>query len=438
MINIINNKDCCGCSACVSICPKHCIMMTEDEEGFLYPKVNGEICIDCGLCERVCNELNPYNKREPIQVLAAINKDEEIREKSSSGGVFYIIAEKIISKGGVVFGARFDKNWQVVIDFAEDMKGVESFMGSKYVQARMDTAYIDVKRFLDQGRMVLFSGTPCQVAGLHKYLRKSYENLITVDFICHGVPSPKVWRIYLDGIMKEYKKLCSIEFRNKKNGWKNFNFKLGYNKDDDTISLLSPFSRNHYMKAFLHDIILRPSCYDCKVKGCSSMSDITIADFWGVNSIFPKMDDDKGTSLVFINTDKGKDALDFSCLNVALTDFKRVIPLNSACCYSPKSHPKRNEFFSHLGNENLIELINDYTKPTLKQRIRNVKADIKLMINRMLIICNGGGEIAQSIKKTERILRIYQDQHVVSICFRSKSNGWKKYNMEIKIKSVTS
>ena len=144
MINIINNKDCCGCSACVSICPKHCIMLTEDEEGFLYPKVNSEICIDCGLCERVCNELNPYNKREPIQVLAAINKNEEVREKSSSGGVFYVIAEKIISKGGVVFGARFDKNWQVVIDFSEDMKGVESFMGSKYVQARMDTAYIDV------------------------------------------------------------------------------------------------------------------------------------------------------------------------------------------------------------------------------------------------------------------------------------------------------
>ena len=150
MITITDKYNCCGCSACYSICPKHCITMQADNEGFLYPKVNEADCIDCGLCEKVCNELHPYDKREPLKVFAAINKDFEVRLKSSSGGIFHILAEKTIGEGGVVFGARFDEHWQVVIDYAEDIKGVEAFMGSKYVQARIATAYIDAKRFLNE------------------------------------------------------------------------------------------------------------------------------------------------------------------------------------------------------------------------------------------------------------------------------------------------
>ena len=237
--------------------------MVADNEGFLYPQVDMDTCIDCALCEKVCNELQPYEKREPLKVLAAINKNEEIRLKSSSGGIFYILAEKIIKEDGVVFGARFDENWQVVIDYAEDMKEVEAFMGSKYVQARMENAYKDVKRFLTDSRMVLFSGTPCQVAGLHKYLRKPYDNLLTVDFICHGTPSPKVWGMYLDEVVKEVKSISSVEFRNKDKGWKDFSFNLRFNEGDKTASMLSPYKQNHYMKAFLREIILRPSCYDC-------------------------------------------------------------------------------------------------------------------------------------------------------------------------------
>lgn len=188
IISIQNKKNCCGCSACSSICPKQCITMTEDDEGFLYPMINEESCINCGLCEKVCNELHPYDKRKPLRVLAVINKNEEIRLRSSSGGVFYILAEKIIREGGVVFGARFDETWQVLIDYADSMKGLQAFMGAKYVQARMANAYKDVKRFLTSGRMVLFTGTPCQIAGLHRFLRKSYDNLLTVDIICHGTP----------------------------------------------------------------------------------------------------------------------------------------------------------------------------------------------------------------------------------------------------------
>lgn len=391
MINVIDKHNCCGCSACASICPKRCIQMVADNEGFLYPQVDKDTCIDCGLCEKVCNELQPYGKREPLKVLAAINKNEEIRLKSSSGGIFYILAEKVIKEGGVVFGARFDENWQVVIDYAEDMKGVEAFMGSKYVQARMENAYKDVKRFLTDGRMVLFSGTPCQVAGLHKYLRKPYDNLLAVDFICHGTPSPKVWGMYLDEVVKDAKRISSVEFRNKDKGWKDFSFNLRFNEGDKMVSMLSPYKQNHYMKAFLRDIILRPSCYKCKAKGCSSQSDITIADFWGVHNIYPEMDDDKGTGLILLNTDNGIDALDKKQVISAETNFKRIKSLNPAYYLSPKEPSKRDEFFARLDNENIIELINECTSPTPKQRLYKTVDDFIFLIYKMLRCVNRGG-----------------------------------------------
>lgn len=411
--------------------------MVDDEEGFLYPKVDESICVNCGLCEKVCNELHPFDKREPQQVLAAINKNEEIRLRSSSGGIFYILAENVIKDGGVVFGARFDENWQVVIDYAEDMKGIESFMGSKYVQARIANAYKDVKRFLAERRNVLFSGTPCQVAGLHKFLRKPHDNLLTVDFICHGTPSPKVWRMYLDEVIKEGQRISSIEFRNKKKGWKNFSFNLRYNANDKTISMLSPFSQNHYMKAFLQNIILRPSCYDCKAKGCSSHSDVTIADFWGINTVFPDMDDDKGTGLVFINTEKGNEAFDLSQVNVKETTYERVKLLNSACYRSPKVHPKRKDFFSRLDSENLIELINDCTKPTVKQLLQMLIDRCKRLVMKLLKpVCRGGNSerLSIDIPVTGRNqIMLPENPRIVFVCFRCKERGWKKYNMEIRV-----
>lgn len=435
MITIIDKKNCCGCSACASVCPRHCISMQEDREGFLYPKVNESDCIDCGLCEKVCNELHPFERREPLKVLAAINKNEEVRMKSSSGGIFHLLAEKTVSEGGVVFGARFDGDWQVVIDYAEDMEGVEAFMGSKYVQARMENAYTDAKRFLQEGRKVLFSGTPCQVAGLHKFLRRQYDNLLTVDFICHGTPSPKVWRMYLDEVCGRIQRISSVEFRNKARGWKDFSFNLRYNEGDNTVSMLSPYTRNHFMKAFLQDIILRPSCYDCKAKGYSSQSDITIADFWGIGKVFPDMDDDKGTGLVFINTEKGAHSLDFSKMEVRATTYECVKPLNRACYCSVAQHPKREEFFIRLGKENLIGLIEDCTRLTLKQRMRmqlcRCKHLIKSGIKRM-----GGGKnfvVVQISDKSDSIYTISENPRIVSVCFRNKDNGWKGYHMEIRV-----
>lgn len=388
MIHIIEKKNCCGCSACASICPKSCITMQEDGEGFLYPHVDNITCVKCGLCEKVCNELHPYGKRKPKQVFAAINKDIDVRLKSSSGGVFYILAEKTIKDGGVVFGARFDSDWQVVINYAEDLNGIKSFMGSKYVQARIENAYKDAKKFLLEGKKVLFSGTPCQVAGLHKFLRKSYENLLTVDFVCHGTPSPKVWKLYLDSVLNGIKSIDKIEFRNKNNGWKKFNFNLVYHKNNRSISLLSPASQNHYMKAFLHDIILRPSCYNCNVKECRSQSDITIADFWGIEKVFPDIDDDKGTSLIFINTEYGAEALDFTSIEYLETEYSKIKTLNKACIYSSAPHPKRDFFFDRLNKgDNLIKLIETCTKPSFKYRI-------KRFLSRCMhlpIILSGGG-----------------------------------------------
>lgn len=359
MINITDNHDCCGCSACASVCPKLCISMLADKEGFLYPQVNKDSCIECGLCEKVCNELHPYEKRKPYKVLAAINKNEDIRMKSSSGGIFYILAEKIINEEGVVFGARFDKNWQVVIDYAEDMEGVKAFMGSKYVQARIENAYKNTKLFLTKGRKVLFSGTPCQVAGLYKFLRKQYPNLLTVDFICHGTPSPKVWGMYLNIMTNGIRNLHHAEFRSKVAGWKNFSVSLNYDIGDKSVTYTSPMTKDLYMRAFLQNLILRPSCHDCKAKGCSSQSDITIADFWGVQSIKPEMDDDKGISLLLVHSVEADTLLQTNQLIVEPVDFEIAARYNTAVSCSSKPHANRDLFFQKLDKEPLFELIQE-------------------------------------------------------------------------------
>lgn len=392
MISIDDKTLCCGCSACAMKCPKHCITMQSDNEGFLYPVVNEAECIDCGLCEKVCHELHPYDERKPLSVYAAINKDEQVRMNSSSGGMFYLLAEKTISEGGVVFGARFDEDWQVVIDYAETLEDVKPFMGSKYVQARTATAYRDAEAFLKQGRKVLFSGSPCQIAGLHHYLRKDYDNLTTVDFVCHGVPSPKVWQRYLDEVVTSGKRSISdVKFRNKGNGWKKFNFVLSYNHDSKSYSLSSWHQQNHYMRAFLSDMILRPSCHDCRAKQGRSYSDITIADFWGINIEMPEMDDDKGTGLVLVNTEKGRQALDWSKVIMKESSIEVASKYNGGLSSLTKPHPKRTEFFAKLDNcESVIGLIDKSLRPPFKRRIRMALRRCEQFVKKVLKMLIGG------------------------------------------------
>lgn len=326
MVHIKKKTLCCGCSACVQVCPKQCISLYEDKEGFLYPCVDKTKCIECGLCEKVCPCLGDSSEREPKVVYAAKNSNENIRLKSSSGGVFTLLAEKVINAGGVVFGARFDENWDVELSYTETIEGLSAFRGAKYIQAQVGTTFIEAERFLKAGRKVLFSGTPCQIKGLLKYLRKDYDNLLTVDFVCHGVPSPKVWRLYLKEEIERIARqgddgknivlsslvmptIKGINFRDKSSGWKKYSFTLQLTKalaegEQNSVLRSNKFYENPFMQAFLSDLILRPSCYACPAKSGKSSSDITIGDFWGIEHIKPEIDDDKGVSLVMVHNEK--------------------------------------------------------------------------------------------------------------------------------------
>lgn len=324
MVNIVDKSRCCGCSACVLVCPKQCISFDEDKNGFLYPVVNKDLCINCGLCEKVCPFLNPSKPRKPVKVLAAINPNEEIRMRSSSGGVFTMLAEAIIDKGGVVFGARFDENWEVMHDYIEIREGLDAFRGSKYAQSKIGITYKEVKDFLMQGRKVLFSGTGCQIAGLRLFLRKEYDNLLMVEIVCHGVPSPAVWRAYLDEKANR-NKINSINFRDKRNGWNGYG--LTIEKDDDIIYEL--YTSNRYMQIFLKDLCLRPSCANCPVKQGASGADLIIGDFWGVENIHPEMYDNKGCSFVVVNSEKGKEQI------VQINTKNLEITYEEGCRYNP-------------------------------------------------------------------------------------------------------
>lgn len=370
MISIIHKADCCGCGACQQRCPKQCISMQEDQEGFLYPIVDEEDCTNCGACEKVCPLLGTVAKSDIIEVLAAKNSHEDERMLSSSGGVFFPLAKTVISRGGVVFGALFDEDWMVVITYAETLEGVKPMVGSKYLQASAGTSYQDAERFLKQGREVLFCGSPCQIAGLKKYLRKDYPNLLAVDFLCHGVPSPGVWRRYIyEDVLKESARrvaagkntvlssslnsmpvITGIEFRDKTfYGWKKYSFVVRQRSvlqaDKNTVLLSDIHRNNPFMRGFLHNIYLRPSCYECRCKNGVSNSDLTIGDFWGIDTLVPDFDDDKGVGLVVISSIKGKSA--FNALDMDTLPFSMgvVFPLNGGFMEKMPVHPNRIDFF---------------------------------------------------------------------------------------------
>ena len=372
MIQIKNKKDCCGCHACSNACPKQCITMQADNEGFLYPVVDKETCIDCGLCEKVCPVINQNEPHKPLHVYAAYNKNEEIRMQSSSGGIFTLLAEATINEGGVVFGAKFDKDWNVVHDYTETIDGIADFRGSKYVQSTIGNTYSQAKKFLQAGRKVLFSGTPCQIAGLKKYLRKEYDNLLTVDIICHGVPSPLVWRRYIDETAEK--------LRAERAAGKN-------TVSESAMDICESHTTNVFMRAFLSNTILRPSCYACAAKQGKAHSDITIADFWGINKIDSAFNDDKGCSAIFLNTEKGINACHLELTDYKEKIFEDVIKYNGAYLQSCKPHPKREEFFSNLDKNNeLSNFIFNILKLSLNTKIKNkIKKYIKAILRRIRI-----------------------------------------------------
>lgn len=371
MIQIHEKQDCTGCYACYNICPQKCISIQSDREGFWYPIVYEKLCIKCGLCKKICPILH---KKESLntdpETYACINKKENIRKKSSSGGMFTVFAEYVLERGGIVFGAGFDENFNVVHSWVEDKENLDKFRGSKYVQSKIGSTYEEAQAFLRQGRLVLFTGTPCQISGLKAYLGREYEDLLCVDIICHGVPSPLVWIKYVEFQRDSRKKIRQIDFRSKHEGWKMFSMHFYF---DDNSEYRQNVMKDLYMKGFLENLYLRPSCYSCKFKTINRQSDITIADFWGINNILPEMDDDKGTSLVILHSQKGKEIFAKTKQGIVYkgVDFEQAIQCNSAMIQSVEENIKRQCFFNAINDEDksVAELIDQYTRVSRMKRI---------------------------------------------------------------------
>lgn len=374
MIQIKHKKDCCGCEACVQRCPKSCISLVEDTEGFFYPEVDVKVCIDCNLCEKVCPVINQVIEQKPKQVYAAINDDECVRLMSSSGGVFSLLAETILDQGGVVFGVCWTSDWKLVFDYTENKDDLFRFRGSKYLQAHVGNAYVEVEQFLKLGRQVLFVGTSCQIKGLRLFLRKMYDNLLCVDIICHGVPSPSVFSSYLKEELTKGTLIKDIQFRDKRLGWKNFSFTISFIKsitEKDSNLLTWPFRENIYMKGFLKNFYLRPSCYACPAKSGKSESDITLGDWWGIDKLKPDFDDDKGVSAVVINTDKGQLWFDKLLLKKCEMDYNDLCLYNPAICKSVKLPPQRVKFYENYNKQSFVSLMNDLCRISYKRRFLN-------------------------------------------------------------------
>lgn len=296
-------NDCSGCTACMNVCPTSSILMQEDEEGFLYPHINEETCVNCNLCRKVCNWNKPCydNSREP-KVLAAVLKNKSERQRSTSGGIFYAIAEWIIGKGGIVYGAAFDENLQLKHIGANSMEDVQKIRGSKYLQSQLQYVFKDVKNELELGRWCYFTGTGCQVAGLKAFLRKDYPTLITSDLVCHGVPSQKHFNEHISYMEKRYHdKVVNYQFRDYKRGE---GCEVCYFLKRKPVINRS-YDISPYLYAFMYGYINRYSCYNCRYAKVPRQGDITLADFWGIDVFLPDFDNSNGCSLVLLNTEKG-------------------------------------------------------------------------------------------------------------------------------------
>ena len=362
MIEVKNKANCTGCHACAALCPKNCIHMIADGEGFLYPSVQEDLCVCCGLCEKVCPVMEKAARFDEVSTYACFNKNEEIRMQSSSGGIFTLLAERVLQKGGVVFGAAFTEEFQVAHSYTETTDGLAKLRGSKYTQSTIGDTYRQAEDFLKKGRYVLFTGTPCQIGGLLAYLKIDYKTLITQDIICHGVPSPKIWEQYMHYREKEANaRTKAVSFRSKVAGWKNYTVEFQF---ADQRNYRQSFHQDLYMKGFLADLCLRPSCYQCRFKGIQRQADITLADFWGIQNVMKDMDDDKGTSLVLVHSPKGQALLDevSEALEVKPVNPETALKYNPSALRSPKLRKNRNKFIRKIHVANFEKMVTNYTK----------------------------------------------------------------------------
>ena len=362
--------NCSSCSACANICARGAISMRLDSEGFYRPVIDAEKCVQCGACEKVCpwtNAVsNPNLASDVPQTVAVFAKDESVRMESSSGGIFSVLAEKILDDGGVVVGVAQlspTKFGHIVVDNKADLAKLR---GSKYVQADAGLVYREVRSLLKNGKKVLFSGTPCQVAALYAVLGRAATSadLTTVDIVCHGTPSVKVFEKYIAEIEKDKSAhVLSTRFRDKRNGWRLFSMTSSLNTiSGDCFQISETLREDKFMRVFLQNICLNTSCADCKYGKLPRVADITLGDYWNIAYVHPKIDDNKGTSVVLLNTEHGKALFESVTDKVVQCDstVEKAIAGNPCIIRSSKQHPKRTEFFANLDKYTIDELIKMY------------------------------------------------------------------------------
>ena len=363
-----NRDECTGCGGCAAVCPKGCIRMRADSEGFLYPEVDESQCVNCKMCEKACAVLKSPRVSQSAELVAAQNMDALVRQESSSGGVFTALAERIIRQGGTVCAAAYNEDFSVAHRIAFNVKQIAPMRGAKYAQSHAGHLFRQLKELLKEGKPVMFVGTPCQCAGLKGYLGQDYDQLLTVDMICHGVPAPVVWENYVNRrreLDANGAPVASINLRNKSTGWSNYAYSVMFQYADGSVYSV-PQGQDPYMRGFVGDLYLRPSCSRCSFKGLHRCSDLTLGDCWGIWNTHPEFDDNKGTSLLIIQSSRGQRAWD------GIKDGFYTVPLtreeafksNSSALASSEVHPQREAFFTRLSDaEPVEELIRDILEP---------------------------------------------------------------------------
>lgn len=370
MTSITESGKCTGCAACANSCPLQCITMLPDTEGFPHPQIDQDKCVDCRKCVAVCPVQHDAAKgyeTEP-SVYAAYATDKNIVEHSSSGGVFFVLAEHVIQMGGVVFGAAFDTPTTVHHIAVRDEKSLCKLRGSKYVQSEIGLTYREAEIELHKNKTVLFSGTPCQISGLRHYLRREYDNLICIDIICHSIPSPKAWKAFVDETsVSVNSNISSVNFRDKRDNWENYclSFQLENGKE-----YVLKGDKNLYMQAFIGGLSTRQCCSQCTFKGKNHESDITLGDYWGVRFVQNEAYNARGTSLVIVNTEKGRAMLDLIRDRLVLhpSSMDMALPPNPAYSKPSVQHPRRALFFTDLDSVGVYHSIETSLPPTKKEK----------------------------------------------------------------------
>ena len=363
--------ECTGCTACVATCPMHAIDMKSDVEGFNYPSIDHEICVKCGMCLKVC-PVGKAIQNEPCKAYAAKNNDVAIRTSSSSGGMFSSLANYILNKGGVVFGAGYNESFEVVHMAADNEQLLSNLRASKYVQSDLGDSFRAIENILKKNRWVLFVGTPCQVAGLKSFLKKEYDTLIVVDVLCYGVPSPMVFKSFIEFLQTKNKsKIKEFYFRDKKFGYSSPNVKAIYENGliEEMTSDVKSFARS-----FFSGITTRPSCFNCAFKGMNRLADLTLGDLWIVDDISQDMDDETGTTLVFAYSDKAAKLVS-DLNNVQLKEISIPLAIKKAgpmLYRSAKVNARRDAFFNDIQTLSYEECIRKYVPESLKSRLANI------------------------------------------------------------------